>query len=109
MKAVGAGRRTERPTTNTIKSMSNNVESNGNRRTVDWQRFGLGGDDDGEITVASFRQRSNNNTGGFVDLGNEYTYAAGGHHASGANEIFAGEQGDKPWCVHKYINESTLN
>lgn len=79
------------------KSMSNNVESNGSRRTVDWQRFGLGGDDDGEITVASFRQRSNNNTGGFVDLGNEYTYAAGGHHASGANEIFAGEQGDKPW------------
>ncbi|EDW00365.1 solute carrier family 12 member 8 [Drosophila grimshawi] len=77
--------------------MSNNVESNGNRRTVDWQRFGLGGDDDGEITVANFRQRSNNNTGGFVDLGNEYTYAAGGHHASGANEIFAGEQGDKPW------------
>ncbi|XP_034485130.1 solute carrier family 12 member 8 [Drosophila innubila] len=77
--------------------MSNNVESNGNRRTVDWQRFGLGGDDEGEITVANFRQRSNNNTGGFVDLGNEYTYAAGGHHASGANEIFAGEQGDKPW------------
>ncbi|EDW65371.1 solute carrier family 12 member 8 [Drosophila virilis] len=77
--------------------MSNTVESNGNRRTVDWQRFGLGGDDEGEITVASFRQRSNNNTGGFVDLGNEYTYAAGGHHASGANEIFAGEQGDKPW------------
>ncbi|XP_017030527.1 solute carrier family 12 member 8 [Drosophila kikkawai] len=71
---------------------------NGNRRTVDWQRFGLGGDDDdGEVAVASFRQRTNNNTGGFVDLGNEYTYAAGGHHASGANEIFAGEQGDKPW------------
>ncbi|XP_020801761.1 solute carrier family 12 member 8 [Drosophila serrata] len=72
--------------------------NNGNRRTVDWQRFGLGGDDDdGEVAVASFRQRTNNNTGGFVDLGNEYTYAAGGHHASGANEIFAGEQGDKPW------------
>lgn len=72
--------------------------NNGSRRTVDWQRFGLGGDDDdGEVAVASFRQRTNNNTGGFVDLGNEYTYAAGGHHASGANEIFAGEQGDKPW------------
>ncbi|XP_030379403.1 solute carrier family 12 member 8 [Scaptodrosophila lebanonensis] len=78
--------------------MSNSVESNGGaRRTVDWQRFGLGGDDEGEVTVANFRQRNNNNTGGFVDLGNEYTYAAGGHHASGANEIFAGEQGDKPW------------
>ncbi|BFG00252.1 solute carrier family 12 member 8 [Drosophila madeirensis] len=77
--------------------MSNTAESNGSRRTVDWQRFGLGGDDDGEVSVAGFRQRTNNNTGGFVDLGNEYTYAAGGHHASGANEIFAGEQGDKPW------------
>ncbi|KAH8420126.1 hypothetical protein KR009_006117 [Drosophila setifemur] len=79
--------------------MSNTSEGNGtaSRRTVDWQRFGLGNDGDGEVTVASFRQRSNNNTGGFVDLGNEYTYAAGGHHASGANEIFAGEQGDKPW------------
>ncbi|XP_017054798.1 solute carrier family 12 member 8 [Drosophila ficusphila] len=79
--------------------MSNSSEGNGTggRRTVDWQRFGLGGDEDGDVTVASFRQRTNNNTGGFVDLGNEYTYAAGGHHASGANEIFAGEQGDKPW------------
>ncbi|XP_052856923.1 solute carrier family 12 member 8 [Drosophila gunungcola] len=79
--------------------MSNSSEANGTggRRTVDWQRFGLGGDEDGDVTVASFRQRTNNNTGGFVDLGNEYTYAAGGHHASGANEIFAGEQGDKPW------------
>ncbi|XP_023174570.1 solute carrier family 12 member 8 [Drosophila hydei] len=83
--------------------MSNNVESNGNRRTVDWQRFGLGGDDEGEITVANFRQRSNNNTGGFVDLGNEYTYAAGGHHASGANEIFAGEQGDRPWWRSNFL------
>ncbi|XP_068141230.1 solute carrier family 12 member 8 [Drosophila tropicalis] len=82
--------------------MSNSAESNGtSRRTVDWQRFGLGNEDDdsGEVTVSNFRQRNhhNNNTGGFVDLGNEYTYAAGGHHASGANEIFAGEQGDKPW------------
>ncbi|KAH8366590.1 hypothetical protein KR084_005049 [Drosophila pseudotakahashii] len=78
--------------------MTNSAEGNGNRRNVDWQRFGLGGDEDGDVAVASFRQRShNNNTGGFVDLGNEYTYAAGGHHASGANEIFAGEQGDKPW------------
>ncbi|XP_001982494.3 solute carrier family 12 member 8 [Drosophila erecta] len=79
--------------------MTNSSEGNGNggRRTVDWQRFGLGGDEDGDVAVTSFRQRTNNNTGGFVDLGNEYTYAAGGHHASGANEIFAGEQGDKPW------------
>ncbi|XP_017086762.1 solute carrier family 12 member 8 [Drosophila eugracilis] len=79
--------------------MTNSSEGNGigGRRNVDWQRFGLGGDEDGEVAVANFRQRTNNNSGGFVDLGNEYTYAAGGHHASGANEIFAGEQGDKPW------------
>jgi len=80
----------------TNSSEGSGGNGNGSRRNVDWQRFGLGGDEDGDVTVASFRQRSNN-TGGFVDLGNEYTYAAGGHHASGANEIFAGEQGDKPW------------
>ncbi|XP_037727281.1 solute carrier family 12 member 8 [Drosophila subpulchrella] len=80
----------------TNSSEGSGGNGNGSRRNVDWQRFGLGGDEDGDVTAASFRQRSNN-TGGFVDLGNEYTYAAGGHHASGANEIFAGEQGDKPW------------
>lgn len=82
-------------------SMSNNTSSNGGngggRRTqqVDWNRFGLGNEDDGEVVVANFRQRAN--TGGFIDLGNEHTYASGGHQASGANEIFAQEQGDKPW------------
>lgn len=85
--------------------MSNNSASNGvnggggvgGRRTqqVDWNRFGLGSEDDGEVVVANFRQRAN--TGGFIDLGNEHTYASGGHQASGANEIFAQEQGDKPW------------
>lgn len=86
--------------------MSNNSSSNGtsssvgggaNRRTqqVDWNRFGLGNEDDGEVVVANFRQRAN--TGGFVDLGNEHTYASGGHQASGATEIFAQVQGDKPW------------
>lgn len=81
--------------------MSNNTSTNGgnggNRRTlqVDWNRFGLGSEDDGEVMVANFRQRAN--TGGFIDLGNEHTYASGGHQASGANEIFAQEQGDKPW------------
>lgn len=90
--------------------MSNNTSSNGSngdvgiasvnggRRTqqqVDWNRFGLGNEDDGEVVVANFRQRAN--TGGFIDLGNEHTYASGGHQASGANEIFAQEQGDKPW------------
>lgn len=77
--------------------MSNNSASNGNRRQqVDWNRFGLSPDDDGDEVVANFRQRGAN-TGGFVDLGNEHTYASGGHQASGANEIFAQVQGDKPW------------
>lgn len=59
--------------------------SNGNKtsRSVDWSRFGLGPE-------SATRARGNN--GGFVDLGNEYEYAAGGHQASGANELFAEEQ-----------------
>ncbi|XP_073828048.1 solute carrier family 12 member 8 [Musca autumnalis] len=77
--------------------MSNNSASNGRRsQQVDWNRFGLSQEDDGEVVVANFRQRAAN-TGGFVDLGNEHTYASGGHQASGANEIFAQVQGDKPW------------
>lgn len=32
-----------------------------------------------------------------MDLGNEYEYGAGGHQSSGANEIFADVQTDKPW------------
>ncbi|XP_067637387.1 solute carrier family 12 member 8 [Eurosta solidaginis] len=67
----------------------------GERRQVDWNRFGLDDDGPGDVVIANFRQRGN--SGGFVDLGNEYTYAAGGHQASGRNEIFADEQGDKPW------------
>lgn len=43
------------------------------------------------------RARPRGNSGGFVDLGNEYQYGAGGHQASGPNEIFAEDQGDKPW------------
>ncbi|KAI9590693.1 solute carrier family 12 member 8 [Glossina fuscipes] len=62
---------------------------------VNWNRFGLGSEEDGEVIVANFRQRGN--CGGFIDLGSEYTYASGGHQASGANEIFAQEQGEKPW------------
>ncbi|XP_053951316.1 solute carrier family 12 member 8 [Anastrepha ludens] len=78
--------------------MSNNGGGRANgvgRRQVDWNRFGLDDDGPGDVVVANFRQRGN--SGGFVDLGNEYTYAAGGHQASGRNEIFADEQGDKPW------------
>lgn len=52
-------------------------------KNVDWVRFGLG-------TESSTRARAN--TSGFVDLGNEYDYGAGGHQASGVNELFAEEQ-----------------
>jgi hypothetical protein len=41
--------------------------------------------------------RARNVSGGFVDLGNESEYAAAGHQPSGADEVFASEQGDKPW------------
>lgn len=56
---------------------------NRNNRNVDWSRFGLGPES---------ATRARRNSGGFVDLGNEYEYAAGGHQASGANELFAEEQ-----------------
>ncbi|EAT35565.2 AAEL012274-PA, partial [Aedes aegypti] len=63
------------------------------RNNVDWSRYGLGNDD----SSPTDRARTRGNVGGFVDLGNEYDYGAGGHHASGRDEIFAEDQGDKPW------------
>lgn len=56
---------------------------NSRDRNVDWSRFGLG---------AESAPRARANTSGFVDLGNEYEFGAGGHQASGANELFAEEQ-----------------
>lgn len=50
---------------------------------VDWSKFGLG---------AETNTRGRRQSGGFVGLGNEYDYAAGGHQASGADELFAEEQ-----------------
>lgn len=55
------------------------------------------GDDDQYDQHHYSRARPRGNSGGFVDLGNEYQYGAGGHQASGPNEIFAEDQGDKPW------------
>lgn len=63
--------------------METNGGNRNNSRTVDWSRFGLGPES---------ATRARGNSGGFVDLGNEYEYAAGGHQASGANELFAEEQ-----------------
>lgn len=49
---------------------------------INWTRFGLG----------ETAQRQRANTSGFVDLSSNFDYAAGGHQASGANELFAEEQ-----------------
>lgn len=68
-------------------------------------RFGLQNDDE----PVSYRQRGTIGAGGFIDLGNESQYASGGHHASGANEIFADEQGDKPWWkTNFFISQPVL-
>lgn len=71
--------------------MSGNERSSkpsNNARRRDLDSFGLS-----EENPSVFgRGRVRRNSGGFVDLGNEYQYGAGGHQASGANEIFAEEQ-----------------
>lgn len=64
-----------------MESRQQNV--NGVQKQVDWSKFGLGSE-----TATRGRRQS----GGFVGLGNEYDYAAGGHQASGADELFAEEQ-----------------
>lgn len=64
-------------------------------KTIDWSRYGLGSDNN--------PQRSRGNTGGFVDLSSNYDYGVGGHQASGANELFAEEQGDVPWWKSNFF------
>jgi hypothetical protein len=65
-----------------LKMESNSRDRDNNRDTnIDWSRFGLG---------SETAQRVRSNTSGFVDLSNDY--GAGGHQASGANELFAEEQ-----------------
>lgn len=71
----------------------------------DFFRYGLGTEDGLHYS----RTRPRGNSGGFVDLGNEYEYAAGGHQASGANEIFAEDQGDRPWWrTNFFISQPVL-
>lgn len=78
--------------------------SNYRRHEVDWNRYGLGNEEEHQ-----YRPRQRGNSGGFVDLGNEYQYGAGGHQASGANEIFAEDQGDKPWWrTNFFISQPVL-
>ncbi|KAJ8923517.1 hypothetical protein NQ315_010095 [Exocentrus adspersus] len=70
---------------------SNNREQNRNK-DINWSRFGLG---------TETAQRVRAHTSGFVDLSNDY--GAGGHQASGANELFAEEQGDAPWWKSNFF------
>ncbi|KAJ8951941.1 hypothetical protein NQ318_013608 [Aromia moschata] len=72
---------------------SGNRDQNKNK-DINWSRFGLG---------AETAQRIRANTTGFVDLSNDYDYGAGGHQASGANELFAEEQGDVPWWKSNFF------
>lgn len=59
------------------------MEGTSRDRDIDWSKYGLGNET---------AQRVRANTSGFVDLSTEGHYAAGGHQASGANELFAEEQ-----------------
>ncbi|XP_037043134.1 solute carrier family 12 member 8 [Bradysia coprophila] len=85
--------------------MESTDRSNYRRANVDWDRYGLGNEDTHQYS----RTRPRGNSGGFVDLGNEYQYGAGGHQASGANEIFAEDQGEKPWWrTNFFISQRVL-
>jgi len=77
-----------------VLEMENNPNNRNANQNVDWSRYGLGQEN---------ATRSRAATGGFVDLGNEYDYGAGGHQASGANELFAEEQGDVPWWKSNFF------
>lgn len=66
-----------------MDNSSGSRTTRGTARDVDWSRYGLG---------AEGATRARSQSGGFVDLGNEYDYGAGGHQASGADELFAEEQ-----------------
>ncbi|CAH1153345.1 unnamed protein product [Phaedon cochleariae] len=68
-----------------------NRETN-RKEDINWSRFGLGSES---------AQRARANTSGFIDLSNDY--GAGGHQASGANELFAEEQGDAPWWKSNFF------
>lgn len=72
--------------------MEENLHPNRDSNNINWTRFGLGSE-------SAQRQRAN--TSGFVDLSSNYDYGAGGHQASGANELFAEEQVST--CLYKKI------
>lgn len=61
--------------------MESHRKDNVKKDDVDWSRFGLG---------AETSSRTRASSGGFIDLDSDY--GAGGHQASGANELFAEHQ-----------------
>ncbi|ERL94641.1 hypothetical protein D910_11916 [Dendroctonus ponderosae] len=63
--------------------MEGSSRGDSRNKDIDWSKYGLGNET---------AQRVRANTSGFVDLSSEGHYAAGGHQASGANELFAEEQ-----------------
>ncbi|KAF2883023.1 hypothetical protein ILUMI_23161 [Ignelater luminosus] len=72
--------------------MESHRKDNVKKDDVDWSRFGLG---------AETSPRTRASTGGFIDLDSDY--GAGGHQASGANELFAEHQGDVPWWKSNFF------
>ncbi|XP_076260977.1 solute carrier family 12 member 8 [Rhynchophorus ferrugineus] len=74
--------------------MEGNSRGENRNRDIDWSKYGLG---------SETAQRVRANTSGFVDLSFDGNYAAGGHQASGANELFAEEQGDIPWWKSNFF------
>lgn len=78
------------------------MEADSRKNNVDWSKYGLG-TEEANGGFGGSRRGARRHSGGFVDLGNEYEYGAGGHQASGANELFAEEQGDVPWWKSNFF------
>ncbi|XP_068084944.1 solute carrier family 12 member 8 isoform X2 [Anabrus simplex] len=77
-----------------------------NSQDVDWGRFGLGNSPhmraNGDAGTGNWRSNSK-------DFGSHYHYGPGGHQPSDVTEIFADEQGDKPWWKSNFfISEPVL-
>ncbi|KAJ8945637.1 hypothetical protein NQ314_009172 [Rhamnusium bicolor] len=77
-----------------MEGNGNSIADQNKNKDINWSRYGLG---------AETAQRVRANTSGFVDLSSDYNYGVGGHQASGANELFAEEQGDVPWWKSNFF------
>jgi len=78
-------------------------------RDIDWSSRGLG---NRETSSQQHQANGSNKTSRMprtMDFGSEYHYGPGGHQASEVNELFAEEQGDKPWWKSQFfISEPVL-